>query len=87
MSQLVDDVLNAAMEVEIKLSEAAERFEKAINVTSGSKDSPSNDPGANQNSVGAVTREMARASTSDMSRVPVTDALKGHMFPKVGVYY
>ena len=75
------------MEVGIKISEAAERFEKAINVTSGSKDSPSNGPAANRKTIGAVTKEMARTSTNDISGVLVADALKGNMHPKVGVYY
>jgi len=89
VSQLVDDVLNSTMdsEIENKISEAAESFKRATNVTSGPKDLPSNDPVANQNPAGAVTKEMAIASASDMSRVLVTDALEGHIFPKVGVYY
>ena len=82
VSQLVDDALNSATEVETKISEAAESFERAINVTSGLKDSPSNDPVVNQKPVGAVTKEMARACTKDMSGVIVTDVPK-----VVCVYY
>jgi len=87
VSQLVDDVLKSAMEVEIKISEAAETFERAINMTNNSKDSPSNDPVANRKTVGAVTKEMARTSANDISGALVADALKGNMYPKVGVYY
>ena len=87
MSQLVDDVLKSAMEVEIKISEAAETFERAINMTNNSKDSPSNDPVANRKTVGAVTKEMARTGANDISEILVVDALKGNMHPKVGVYY
>jgi len=75
------------MEVDIKISEAAERFERAIDVTSGSKDSPSNVPVANRKTLGAVTKEMTRTSTNDISGIRVADALKGNMFPKVGIYY
>ena len=86
VSQLVDDALNSAKEVETKISEAAESFERAIDVTSGLKDSPSNDPVANQEPVGAVTNEMARASTNDMSGVLVADVQKGNLYPKVGAF-
>jgi len=84
VSQIVDDALNSLMEAETKISEAAESFERAINVTSGL---PSGHPVANRKAVGAVTKEMARASTNDMSGVLVADALKENMYPKVGVYY
>jgi hypothetical protein len=83
VSQLVDDALNSATEAETKISEAAESFERAINVTSGLKDSPSDDPVANQKQVGAVTKEMAKANTNDTSGVLVADALKGSLYPKV----
>ena len=77
------------MEVETRISEAIKSFEKAINVTSGLKDSPSDDPVANRKPVSAVTnlKEMARASTNDMSGVLIADALQGNMHPKVGVCY
>ena len=87
MSQLVDDVLNSALEVEIKVSEAAEGFERAINMASGSKDSASNDPVANRKTVGAVNKEMAGTSANNISRVLVAVAPKGNMYTKVGVYY
>ena len=87
MSQIVDDVLNSPMEAETEISEAAERFERAINVTSDLKDSSSGYPVANRKAVNAITKEMARASTNDMSEVLVADALKENMYPKVGVYY
>ena len=87
VSQLVDDAFNSAMEVETKISEATESFERAINVTSGLKDKPSNDPVANRKTVGAVAKETARASTNDMSGVLVADPLKGNMYLKVGIYY
>ena len=87
MSQLVDDVLKSAMEVEIKISEAAKTFERAINMSNNSKDLPPNDPVANRKTVGAVTKEMARTGANDISEILVVDALKGNMHPKVGVYY
>jgi len=85
-SQLIDDALNSAIEVETKISEAAESFERAIDMTSGLKDSPPNDTVADRKPVGTVT-EMARASTNDMSGVLIADAPKGNMHPKVGVCY
>ena len=87
MSQLVDDVLNSAMETETKISEAPDNFERAINVTSGLTDSPSNDPVANRKSVGAVTKEITRTTTNDISGIRVADALKGNMYPNVGVSF
>ena len=86
VSQLVDDTLNFTLEAETRISQAAESFERTINVRSGLKDSPFNDHVANQKTIGAVTEETARASADDMSEVTVTDALKGDMYPKVGVY-
>jgi len=85
--QLVDDALNSAMEAETKISEEAERFERAIDVTSGLKGSSSDDPVANRNSAGAATEVMARASMNDMPGALVAGALRGNMYPKVGVYY
>ena len=85
MSQLIDNALNSAIEAETKISEAAKSFERAIDVTSGLKDSPSNDTVADQTAV--VTKEMARESMSDVSGILVADALKGSMYPKVGVHY
>lgn len=85
--QLVDDVLNSAMEIETKISEAAESFERAINLTTGSKDSPSNDSFADRVSDDSVTKEMAGADKSEISAVVAADALKEDMYPKVGVYY
>ena len=71
------------MEAETKISEAAERIERAINVTSDSKDSSSGHPVADRKAVGTITKEIARASTNDM----VADAVKERTYPKVGVYY
>ena len=87
LSQLVDDVLNSAMDVETKISEAAESFERAINETRVLKDSSPSPPVANRNSVGAVINEIARASTNDISGVLVADAPKGNSYPKVGIYH
>ena len=74
------------METETKISQAAESFERTINVTSGLKDSPFHGHVANQKTIGLVTKETAKASADDMSEVTVADALKGDMYPKVGVY-
>jgi len=87
VSQIVDDALNSPMEAEAKISEAAESFERAINVTSDLKDSSFGHPVANRKADSAVTKEMVRASTNDMSVVLVADAPKENMYPKVGVYY
>jgi len=87
VSQLVDDALNSAMEAETKISEAAESFERAVNVTSSLRDSPSNDPVANRKTVRAVTKDMARASTNETSGVLAADELKENMYPNVGIYY
>lgn len=87
VSQLVDDVLNFAMEIETKISEAAENFKRGINVTNGSKGSPSNHSVTNRNTVGTATKEIDNASTNDMSGVLVADGLKENMYPKVGIYY
>ena len=86
VSQLVDDILNSANEIETKISEAAENFKRAINVTNGSKGSP-NHPVTNRNTVGTVTKGIDSASTNDMSGVLVADGLKENMYPKVGIYY
>jgi len=89
VSQVVDDALNSAMGVETKISEAVESFERAINLTSGLKVPPPNDPVANQEAVRAVTNEMFRASTNDRSEVLAPDALEGKMlwYSKVGICY
>ena len=76
------------MEAETKVSEASDGFQRAINLTTGLKGSPSNDPVANRNLVGAATNETVRGSTNDMMPgVLAADALKGNMHPKVGVDY
>ena len=75
------------MEAESKISEAAESFERAVNMTSGLNDSSSNDPVADRETIGAVTKELARASTNDTPGVLVADELKGKMYQNVGVYY
>lgn len=79
--QPVDDALNSAMEAETKISEEVESFERAMNVTSGLNGSSSDNPVADR------TKEMARASMSDMPGVLVANGLKENMDPKVGIYY
>jgi hypothetical protein len=87
VSQLVDDALKSAMEIETKISEATKSFDRAINEISGLMGSPTNTPVANRNSVGPVTKEVVRAYTNHMPGTLVADELEEDFYSEVGTYY